>query len=363
MTLQPLLDILKPAYEPCQHFEGKCAGACKWEPARGIVPCGFGGATGSTNDVKLVIVTAEPGDPPDNANYIGSPTDMLHNSLRIFDEAMNCGLNRKGRPTPFHQNLKRILDLYFPGQSLAEQLKQTWMTNAVLCPAPISGGPHMKLVEKTCASTYLARQLALFPKAFVLALGGKARNRMQATGLAFHAVGCHPSARGSDAKKIASWKASAWRFPNEQSNGIARPKTVRPPHGTSHQMKETAKSSVPQEATDLHAASGALPPEVPEFFRRVDCHQDYACRVGRMQLMINFRGQKVGGFNRRQSHWYFSKVFVRQHGSIDLMEKHGFAHVVHNERHDYWTTKEPGALDSFEEAMVAMTGVPLLVPS
>ncbi len=76
-----------------------------------------------------------------------------------------------------------------------------------------------------------------------------------------------------------------------------------------------------------------------------------------MQLMVYFRGQKVGGFNRRASHWYFSKVFVRNHGDPTIMANHRFEHVVHNESHAYWLGQGIEALAPFEEAMVAMTGV------
>ncbi|WP_162497445.1 hypothetical protein [Roseovarius dicentrarchi] len=86
MTAQALLDLMLPAYSPCPHFDGACADACTWQPDRGIVPCGFGGATGALDDVRLVIVTAEPGDPPRDAHYRGDATDMLLLSLRIFTE-------------------------------------------------------------------------------------------------------------------------------------------------------------------------------------------------------------------------------------------------------------------------------------
>jgi len=39
------------------------------------------------------------------------------------------------------------------------------------------------------------------------------------------------------------------------------------------------------------------------------------------------------------------------------MATHGFKHVVHNEKHDYWMAEGLGAQAAFEEAMVAMTGV------
>ncbi|ETD85859.1 hypothetical protein ACTTAF_17555 [Rhodobacter capsulatus] len=76
-----------------------------------------------------------------------------------------------------------------------------------------------------------------------------------------------------------------------------------------------------------------------------------------MQLMVSFRGAKVGGLNRQASHWYFSKVFIRDHGDPATMAQYGFRHVVHNEKHEYWMRQEAGAQATFEDAMVAMTGV------
>lgn len=355
---QALLDILEPAYQPCAHFEGACAGACVWDPARGLVPCAFGGATGSLDEVLLIIVTAEPGDPPDAAGYRGTPADMLRNSLRIFHEAMeNGGIERRGRPTPFHRNMRRILDAFWPDEPLETQLRKTWTTNAVLCPAEVSGGAHLDAVERTCASTYLARQLDLFPTAFVFALGGKARDRMRAAGLRFDAIGLHPSARKSDSEKAASWEAAARRYRGD-------PESVVEPHTHSGLRSESPQRpvrSTPQteaaDVEDLWAAIAGLPSPVSEFFERLAHHPDYECRVGRMQLMIHFRGQKLGGLNRQASHWYFSRVFVRDHGDPNLMSAHGFEHVVHNEKHDYWLGKGLDALARFEEAMVAMSGV------
>ena len=364
MSAQPLLDLLLPAYAPCQHFAGACANACIWEPDCGLVPCAFGGATGSVDDVKLVVVTAEPGDPPDDANYRGSAADMLHNSLRVFTEAMQRGgLDRPGRPTPFHRNMRQILDCFFPGQSLAEQLRQTWTTNAVLCPAQVSGGPHFTRVEATCAGTYLAPQLALLSHAFVFALGNKARDRLVAAGLRFDAVGRHPSARVSDADKRGSWLSAAERFYSGDRTASADAPAPRQPPPVLRQAtaeERVAAASSPRElGAALRDAINELPEPVASFFRSVNAHPDYACQAGRMQLMVYFRGQKVGGLNRQASHWYFSKVFVREHGSPALMEVHGFQHVIHNEKHDFWLAPRNGALDAFEAAITEMTGIPL----
>lgn len=358
MLAQALLDILEPAYRPCVHFAGACADACVWEPSRGLVPCAFGGATSALDEVRLIIVTAEPGDPPDSTGYEGTPEDMVHNSLRIFHEAMRKGgIDRAGRPTPFHRNMRRILCAFWPKESLDSQLRKTWTTNAVLCPAEVSGGKHMRRVEQACATTYLTRQIDLFPNAFVLALGGKARDRIQAAGLRCDATGLHPSARQSDAVKTASWEAAARLFRGDLSDEGMQSQAAEPRGRTPRQPSGAIRMVDSTTATDLQAAINELPPGISEFFQRVVSHPDYECRAGRMQLMVFFKGAKVGGLNRKAAHWYFSKVFVRDHGDPDGMTTHGFSHVVHNKNHDYWFAQGRGAPAAFEEAMVEMTGV------
>ena len=57
-----LIENLLPAYSPCSAFQQECRSA-KWCPEKGFVPRGFLGAIGSIQDVRLVLLTAEPGDP------------------------------------------------------------------------------------------------------------------------------------------------------------------------------------------------------------------------------------------------------------------------------------------------------------
>lgn len=358
MLPKPLLDILEPAYRPCRHFDGACAGACMWEPSRGLVPCAFGGALGSLDEVRLIIVTAEPGDPPDRTGYEGTPQDMVLNSVRIFREAMERGgLERAGRPTPFHRNMRRILDTFWPTDGLDVQLRKTWTTNAVLCPAAVAGGNHIASVESACTTTYLARQLNLFPNAFVLALGCKARNRMKAAGLKFDAVGLHPSARASDADKQASWTTAAQLFLGEGAESCAHPAASRQPPFPPLAVNRGIRVRRQELSTDLQAAISSLPRGAADFFSRLDSHPEYDCRAGRLLLMVFFRGAKLGGLNPQAEHWYFSKVFVRKHGAPQTLLAHGFNHVIHNRKHAYWMRQGLGEQGSFEEAMVAMTGV------
>ncbi len=358
MLTQALLNLLEPAYGPCVNFSGACAGACMWEPARGLVPCAFGGATGTLDEVRLIIVTAEPGDPPDNTGYAGTPYDMVGNSLRIFHAAMREGsFERTGRHTPFHRNMRRILDAFWPNDDLEAQLRKTWFTNAVLCPAEVSGGKHPERVEQACAQTYLSPQLDLFPNAFVLALGAKARDRIQAAGLRLNSVGLHPSSRASNADKMSSWAKAASLFRGEQSEAPASPQAAQPQHPPALRVKAAAPSPRLENTVDLENAIVALPPDIGEFVQRLSRHPDYECRAGRMQLTVFYRGVKVGGLNRQAAHWYFSKVFVRNHGDLDTMATHGFRHVVDKGQHDYWVAQGLEAQSAFEDAMVTMTGV------
>ena len=57
-----LIEILSPAYR-CPEFDGPCAGEMRWQPQAGHVPRGFAGAAGLIEDVELILLVAEPGDP------------------------------------------------------------------------------------------------------------------------------------------------------------------------------------------------------------------------------------------------------------------------------------------------------------
>lgn len=171
----------------------------RWQPENGHVPRGFCGATGRIDEVQLVLVVAEPGDPGFGESYSG-------NSI---DEALEVSLSGIRNPTrPFHKNVRKIMDICFPGTALDEQLRRTWRTNAVLCSATVKCGPVPRTIEDTCVSSYLVRQLELFPNAMVAALGGKAHRRLSRAGIQ-SLPALHPTCRESDTAKFASWQAIA----------------------------------------------------------------------------------------------------------------------------------------------------------
>ncbi len=117
--------------------------------------------------------------------------------------------------TPFHKNIRYIMNLCFPQCSFEQQLRRIWRTNSVLCSAPVECGRVSKSVENTCITTYLVRQLSVVPNALVAALGQKAQRRLLAQGI--HAISAlHPSSRKSNAEKRASWQALADELRNRR---------------------------------------------------------------------------------------------------------------------------------------------------
>jgi hypothetical protein len=187
-----LRELLLRAYEPCIHFDGACKRVATWKPERGHVPRGFLGALGSLDEVALVLVAAEPGDPLFGETYGGpDPADFLERCVeeayRDFDQMAN----------PFHREIRRILDECFPNLDFSQQMRRTWITDAYLCSARVEGGHVPAVSWRTCARDYLLPQLRLLKDRAIVALGGKAKDRMADTGefdgrfLHVH----HPSAR------------------------------------------------------------------------------------------------------------------------------------------------------------------------
>ncbi len=168
-----LRDLLLSAYAPCPGFRGPC-GEMRWDPAAGHVPRGFCGATGELAEVKLVLVCAEPGDPHAEENHSSDSTPTGHLES-AYSYAYKCF--RDGTDL-FHRNIRRILDLCWPGEGFDEHLRKTWLVDSVLCSARIEGGRIASAAARECRSRYFERQLLLFPDATVVALGNKAYDRL-----------------------------------------------------------------------------------------------------------------------------------------------------------------------------------------
>lgn len=213
-----LLTIVRPALAPCIELVGSCAGAVRYEPSTGHIPRGWIGGIGTFDAIRLVLVTAEPGDPGAGENY---PDDAEAALIAYSTFARNAietdSLRRNGRPAPFHKNLRRILDAFWPGTSLDEQLMRTLIIPAVLCSAAVSGGNVPSIVERTCGERYLMQIIDALPNATVVALGGKAEKRLRDLGRPAHLAAQHPSAR-PNTKPDQSWNEAAAVFHSQATD-------------------------------------------------------------------------------------------------------------------------------------------------
>lgn len=143
----------------------------RWSPESGHVPRGFLGATGELEEVELVLVVAEPGNPQPDERHSGIESALQ--AAHFFHSS---------RRDQFHQNVGYILNLCWPHLTFDEQLRKVWLTESVLCSAPVEGGRVRHPVEVACGEKYLRHQLDLFPHALVVALGQKAQRRLRAIG-------------------------------------------------------------------------------------------------------------------------------------------------------------------------------------
>ena len=202
-----LHEILLPSYNPCPGFQGACKGIATWNPEQGYAPRGFIGALGSLDEVQVVILVAEPGDPHYEESYAFGDTLMNQTSEYGFN------VHQTGKDR-YHKNLKLLLNLIFPGVRIEDQLKKVWITGTYLCSAPTEGGNVRVRAERGCAERYLAKQLGLLKNRPIIALGRKARKRTtryvpDLQDRLIYAV--HPSSRDSNAKRHSSYKEAARR--------------------------------------------------------------------------------------------------------------------------------------------------------
>jgi hypothetical protein len=193
MPCEELLEILRPAYLPCCEF-GNCSEA-RWAPQEGHVPRGYLGATTSAEDVRLVIVFAEPGNPQPSEVYSNErPDNMI---AAVTDTAYRCFSNGQD---VFHRNVCWFLSRRFSSLTFDEQLRHTWLTEGRLCSfAKETGGRK----DRRCADHYLERQLDALPNAQIVAAGGKAQDYL--TKLKRDFISCYAFAPPGANTKKARW--------------------------------------------------------------------------------------------------------------------------------------------------------------
>ena len=209
MHLNPTLSaLLAPAYAPCVEFERACT-EMRWKPEQGHVPRGFLGAAGSIEEVELVLVFAEPGDPHEGEHHVGIET-----AYRYATFGFSTGKDL------FHRNVRKILSMCWPTLSFEEQMRKVWLTESVLCSARKEGGFVSVAASRACGQRYLLAQLALFPNALIVALGSKAARRMEAIGIVGFIAAYAAAPPGCNRREAqSSWEAVAHELRRRQRAG------------------------------------------------------------------------------------------------------------------------------------------------
>lgn len=190
-----LIRILEPAYQPCPAFSTTCT-SMRFSPENGHVPRGFCGATGRLDEVELVLVVAEPGDPQAGETHTGLLSAYEY-ATRFFGTAQD----------PYGKNVRKILAMCWPDLSFAEQMRKVWITESVLCSAKAECASVPAAVELECASRYLRDQLELFSDALVVAFGRKAQRRLTKIGFTDFLAAWSPAPPGcNQAEARDSWQ-------------------------------------------------------------------------------------------------------------------------------------------------------------
>lgn len=202
-ALRKLRKILEPAFGPCPGFAGPCGEGphpVQWDPPGGHVPRGFCGAEGRIDEVKLVLVFAEPADPLEEEHQDGSFDCAWKGARDGYEQGDNA----------FYRNVRTILELCFPGDSFEAKMRKVWLTESLLCSAHVVGGPVAAPCWRECTRRYLAPQLALFPNALVVALGRRATERLCQSGLGPFMCAASPAPPGGlRTSSLASWEKIA----------------------------------------------------------------------------------------------------------------------------------------------------------
>lgn len=174
MPCRELVQVLLPAYHPCEHFRGACK-SMRWRPEQGHIPRGFCGAVGTVDEVELVLIVAEPGDPHTIEAYDpeASPFDKFSVVCRYVYRCFETGQDQ------FHRNVRYILDRCWPSTIFQDQMRRVWITESSLCSAEREGGHVPSSVHRQCGSQYLKRELELLSGCTFVALGNKAQMRLK----------------------------------------------------------------------------------------------------------------------------------------------------------------------------------------
>ena len=357
-----LSEVLAPAYGPCRHMFTHGGGCLEsqWNPAAGHVPRGVLGATGELDEVELVMVLAEPGDPKRTENYVGSlaPADLLR---RVVDFVHGTYVSRDKTVHGTVQCVVRwFLDRWFCGMNLEQQLRRVWITQARLCSR--GEGSYSIPFYRPCGDAYLAAQLRLLPTVPIIAFGDKADEALRR--LSFRATKVpHPSARASNESKRVQWERAI-----EELRSFEGPRTSTytgatrrwaqqwpNPDRQVHPRGTIRDRSLQHERVESVATAG-LPAPVAAFLVAA-VEAGYEVRWGnRQNKSLLYDGRWLGGWNHKAKHWYVRTSAIGERSS--LPRQHGFEPRRHGTLWLRSGKKAPKeATDAFRSVIKALTGV------
>ena len=360
---EKLIDALTPAYGPCRHMltHGGGCPESQWSPAAGHVPRGFLGATGELDEVELVMVLAEPGNPKRTENYVGSlaPADLLR---RVVDFVHWTYANRDGTVQCV---VRWFLDRRFHGMDFDHQLRRVWITQSRLCSLDESGASARTSLYTRCESHYLVAQLRLFPSVPIVAFGGKAQSalrRLKVDVPVFEVP--HPSARGSEESRRSEWERAIAELQSREDPrgptyaGAPRRPAQQWPNSDRqvHQRRTIRDRPQHHEGVAERVTTHDLPEPVAVFLVAA-AKAGYEVRwSNRQNLSFLYEGHWLGGWNYKAKHWYLRASAVGEHSS--LPSQYGFEPRRNGAHWQRSGRKVPGdATDAFHSVVKALTGV------
>lgn len=116
-----------------------------------------------------------------------------------------------------------------------------------------------------------------------------------------------------------------------------------------------AHSSEAHGVAERPALPAGLPPDVRKFFQFFGGSSPLRYEVMKMQVAVYFNGEKVGGLNPRNKHWYLSKIFLGKRNGAPIAERFGFKKVEKDGRHQYWMFQGLNGYRSFAEVVSKLT--------
>ena len=358
-----LIEVLAPSHAPCRHMltQGGGCPESQWSPAAGHVPRGFLGATGELDEVELVMVLAEPGDPKRTENYVGglAPAESLR---RVADFVHRTYVDRDGTVQCV---VRWFLDRRFRGMNFDHQLRRVWITQSRLCSLDESGGSARTSLYTRCENDYLVAQLRLFPNVPIVAFGGKAQSvirRLKVDVPVFEVP--HPSARGSEESKRSEWEQAIAKLLSREDprgstqSGAPRRAAQQWPNSDRqvHQRGTIRERPQHHEGVAERVRTHDLPEPVAVFLVAA-AKAGYEVRwSNRQNLSLLYEGHWLGGWNYKARHWYVRASAVGEHGS--LPRQHGFEPRRHGSHWQRSGRKLPAeATDAFHSVLKALTGV------